>query len=67
MFDLVILFKLLRFLIRTVATCSGGVGVWALVSSAVHPNPEVAFFASFTLVSAIGMTLGLPEDGLRRQ
>ena len=63
MFDLLIVLKLLRFIITATAACAGSFGVCALVFSALHPNPEAAFFASFALISAIAMTLGLPDEG----
>ena len=60
--DFLLLFKLLRFLIRITAACAGGFGVCALVFSALQPNAEAALFASFTLTAAIAMTLGLPDE-----
>jgi hypothetical protein len=61
MYELQIILRLLWLLIWTVATCGGGVGIYALVCSAFHPHPDAALFAIVALTSATVMTLALPD------
>ncbi len=55
-----IFFRVLRLLIRTTATGAGGIGIYALVCSALYSRPDAALLAIVALSSAIGITLGLP-------
>ncbi len=60
-----ILFRVLRLLIWTIATCAGSVGIYALVCSALYSRPDAALFAIVALTLATGMTLGMPHGGRR--
>ena len=60
-----ILFRVLRLLIWTTATCAGAFGIYALLCSALYTRPDAALFAIFALTSATAMTLGMPLEGRR--
>jgi hypothetical protein len=64
--DLLILLQLLRLIIWAIATCAGSVGIYALVCCSLHPHPDAAVFAIVALISAIGITLGLPPEEITR-
>ncbi len=60
-----ILFRVLRLLIWTTATCAGGIGIYALLCSVLYTRPDAALFAIVALTSATAMTLGMPLEGRR--
>jgi len=60
-----ILFRVFRLLIWTTATCAGGIGIYALICSALYSRSDAALLAIVALTSATGMTLGMPHEGRR--
>jgi len=57
------LFRVLQLLTWTTATAAGGMGIYALVCSALYSRPDAALLAIVALTSATGMTLGVPHAG----